>query len=1541
METVQTAGGYGSYTASTQRTVPDLFVPGGVGKYPLRFVRYSTSRYVPGDDSGGGGPFGAGGSWRHNYRWALYRDNTGVTPAVWRVHYPDGAVVRFTTMPVASPNGGAAPPPDPYLRSNKPGVRDRLAAPTGQSPVNSTLTLILGDGSEVAFTLQSDGVTYHATSIIDPYLQTTTLAYYPSGPNSGKLQTVTEPAGRTLTFSYAVSAGYLVISSVQASNGQSVNYSYTSINNYCCLTTVTYISDPDPATNAPCFATYSYTADNTNSGLRPLLSKCDDPHFGGPLHTISYNYATGTGVTFGQIAGELSSFNSPSTTVSSFTASTRTDTRGDGPAESFAYGYAAPNNYLISSKVDFENNTTSYGYDANDFLSVLVDRNHHTTNILREPYAGKRMTVTSYDNNNQPLTASFDYGSTQSVPYPVFPYYLAKFTNQQGLTTTYGRDQYHQVIAISYPSGGTEALHYTSLGQVYSHTLVTGNVLTNYFDNRGMLQQSTDSFNGTNHFTKYSYDGCDRLTQVIDFNNHNTFFTYNGRHALTQIKHDDGTHIDYTYDKYGNRLTVSNELGKITTTAYDAHRRPTSITLPGDSSAVVTFNYDRAGAGTANDHIMRAYSAMTYGGKVVQRSYSGNGRLKSTTPGYGTPDAATVNYVYDAVGNLLSATDPLNRVTKYGYDALNRKSTVTDPLNHVTTWSYFTPGSGQNTGKLSSIQFPDGTTNLYANYDLNGEAQTIQDQLGGYETHYFDYAGRPTQLWNRRNPSRAICFYYNDPRGLPSETYYQDGTTQTVSYDAVGNAISSTNRAGVTCASGYDDRNRLTSNTWSDGGVTPSELYQYDAVGRPTALYNGYTAVTYAYDDAGRLLSEGQQPDGTWPTNYVTYTYHPDNLPATLTYPSGNILATTYTNREQLTGETFELPAFGSTAYQAATYYFNLDGTVASRYLPNGTCTGYAYDAGDRIISVVNKRYSPSYKDISQRVYGYDANSRMTWFYKIADNTSGSSTEDGKGDAYYYDADSQLTFVNEEAAGVNGTPNANGDSAPGTSITQVQRASSFAYDPVGNRSQVNNTNVVDTYGAGGSDPANHNDTYPSITDSVTGAIPITNDTRADTASYAGWTYTYDAKGQLLSAVSGATSVSFIYDALGRRTRRYLNGVLQRIYHYDGWKVIEEDNGSNQNVYNYLYGAGGELVERVAANGSPIWYHHDARGFITHVTDSLANVLEQYLYDAYGAVYILDATGTQRPGNVTACDNHYFWANSYEWQPEMGAYLCGHRFYHPQLGRFLTPDPSGLGGGDVNLFRYCGNDPINGFDPTGEITGSVNGFAHGAVGVGKTVSYGFVVSIGSSLDISLGLVTTTTISLETIVPNANLGLGLSILPFSNSIYDLNGTSYGANASLGLNGGLGAGGGVSNASVQFGDDATSLLARLSLDGTVSWGVSAAPSPLDGNIAESQSITTVTPITLPADPEATSEQTAQEVGYSAMSSMNLQQNYVQRNSSDSQANADPLAGYVTDPDSLFFGQALSNVQAFGSITGSLAGLTGSGASSELSGDQKTDEQ
>jgi len=60
------------------------------------------------------------------------------------------------------------------------------------------------------------------------------------------------------------------------------------------------------------------------------------------------------------------------------------------------------------------------------------------------------------------------------------------------------------------------------------------------------------------------------------------------------------------------------------------------------------------------------------------------------------------------------------------------------------------------------------------------------------------------------------------------------------------------------------------------------------------------------------------------------------------------------------------------------------------------------------------------------------------------------------------------------------------------------------------------------------------------------------------------------------------------------------------------------------------------------------------------------------------------------------------AYGYEWDcfAGTGLYHVGARAYDPRTARWLQRDPIDAASGDPNLYRYCGNDPVNSADPSG-------------------------------------------------------------------------------------------------------------------------------------------------------------------------------------------------------------------------------------------------
>ncbi len=53
----------------------------------------------------------------------------------------------------------------------------------------------------------------------------------------------------------------------------------------------------------------------------------------------------------------------------------------------------------------------------------------------------------------------------------------------------------------------------------------------------------------------------------------------------------------------------------------------------------------------------------------------------------------------------------------------------------------------------------------------------------------------------------------------------------------------------------------------------------------------------------------------------------------------------------------------------------------------------------------------------------------------------------------------------------------------------------------------------------------------------------------------------------------------------------------------------------------------------------------------------------------------------------------------EYDYDTALYYFRARWYEPETGRWLSPDPIGISGG-LNLYAFCGNDPVNYIDPTG-------------------------------------------------------------------------------------------------------------------------------------------------------------------------------------------------------------------------------------------------
>jgi len=117
-----------------------------------------------------------------------------------------------------------------------------------------------------------------------------------------------------------------------------------------------------------------------------------------------------------------------------------------------------------------------------------------------------------------------------------------------------------------------------------------------------------------------------------------------------------------------------------------------------------------------------------------------------------------------------------------------------------------------------------------------------------------------------------------------------------------------------------------------------------------------------------------------------------------------------------------------------------------------------------------------------------------------------------------------------------------------------------------------------------------------------------------------------------------------------------------------------------------------------------FYHTDALGSVLALTDQTGTVQTRYAYDPFGNTTV---TGTStNPFQYTGREND-----------GTGLYYYRARYYSPTMQRFISEDPIGFYGGDVNFYAYVGNNPIVWKDPSGtSIASTVGRVIGGAVGL---------------------------------------------------------------------------------------------------------------------------------------------------------------------------------------------------------------------------------
>jgi RHS repeat-associated protein len=637
----------------------------------------------------------------------------------------------------------------------------------------------------------------------------------------------------------------------------------------------------------------------------------------------------------------------------------------------------------------------------------------------------------------------------------------------------------------------------------------------------------------------------------------------------------------------------------------------------------------------------------SFHGRVTSYAYS-NGNISSVSRLDGTPDEVTDSFTYDPVTSVLeSATDPLLHPNTYEHDAEGCLTGVTDAISRLTAIGC--TGFG---GIAWVERYP------------NGVAQP------GARTSFTYARGDLIELETDAGPT-------GDPDAQVR--------TQRLFVDNAGNVRVVRDPFRYETSLSYDRLNRLTSVTDARDEVT---TFEYDANGNLTKITDPRNNITeFAYDAMNQMFEREDQLD-----HVDTYTFDPNGNVETWTDRRGNVMVYCHDALDRVTfaGYATTDPSPTCTSSFESTLEYDYDG--GGRLVQVDDTTGSttktitrAYDDLDRMTSETTPEgsISSTFDDAGRRetmtvsgqppvTYGYLDNDLLEDIVRSTETVS-----------FAYDQANRLdTTTLPNAVVQDQTLNAAGDPTQ-IAFTGGQSLGglAYSYDAAGRRhgvwdSQARIALPVATTSNAVYDAANRLTNWNGTALLYDSAGNLTQD--------GSQTYTWNARGQLTATSAGSST--FSYDAFGRRTSATISGVT-RGFLYDGWNMVQEQDGTGAVFANSLFGPGlDEVFWRKPVDSSGSSYLADALRSTVALTDASGAATSSYTYEPHG--------------KPTAGDlSNPFTFTGREWSSTIGLQLNRTRYYSPTNGRFSSEDPLGEAGG-LNLYAYGDAAPTLLRDPLG-------------------------------------------------------------------------------------------------------------------------------------------------------------------------------------------------------------------------------------------------
>lgn len=392
------------------------------------------------------------------------------------------------------------------------------------------------------------------------------------------------------------------------------------------------------------------------------------------------------------------------------------------------------------------------------------------------------------------------------------------------------------------------------------------NVYSRGFDGLNRLISESNEDHATVTLTR---NGTDDVTNYNDPRSLNTTYVRNGFGDVIRRTSPDTGITDYVYSAAAKVTQITDARGIVTTLTYDNAGRLLTKQYPAATAENITVTWDSTASGNhGKGRITRIQDASG----SVEWFYDTLGRAtqeKKTTASI----VYTINYAYDADGNVTQITYPSGRIVSYSRDALGRISGVTTQANATASVvTLATTVSYQPFGPLQSLWFGNGL-DVWKTFTSDYLLDVLLVQDTATSTTYINRAHTRTDqvnltnIWDNVDATRNESYWYTASNMLQNASGQWGSSTY--NYDAVGNRTYDIETVGSTTTTNvlnYASTNNLVGSITQ--GSTTVRSFGYDAMGNVTTDTQGGTVYTYRYNNRARL---DQLTIGT--TLTASYTY--------------------------------------------------------------------------------------------------------------------------------------------------------------------------------------------------------------------------------------------------------------------------------------------------------------------------------------------------------------------------------------------------------------------------------------------------------------------------------------------------------------------------------------------------------------------------------------------------------------------------------------------------------------------------------------------